>query len=47
MLQALAAHNLNIDYGYSTGGPGNEKGLVLVPSDIAAALAALAEINRI
>lgn len=46
VLKALAAHNLNIDYGYSTGGPGSEKGLVLVPSDIAAALAALAEINR-
>jgi hypothetical protein len=38
MLTALAAHNLNIEYGYSSGGPGNEKGLVLVPSDVDAAL---------
>ena len=38
MLEALAAHNLNIEYGYSSGGPGNEKGLVLVPSDVDAAL---------
>jgi len=41
MLEALAAHNLNIEYGYSSGGPGNEKGLVLVPSDVDAALAVL------
>ncbi len=41
MLAALAAHNLNIEYGYSSGGPGNEKGLVLVPSDVDAALAVL------
>ena len=38
MLEALAQHNLNIEYGYSSGGPGNEKGLVLVPSDVDAAL---------
>ena len=38
MLEALAAHNLNIEYGYSAGGPGDEKGLVLVPSDVDAAL---------
>ena len=38
MLEALAAHDLNIEYGYSSGGPGNEKGLVLVPSDVDAAL---------
>ena len=38
MLAALAQHNLNIEYGYSSGGPGNEKGLVLVPSDVDAAL---------
>ncbi len=38
MLEALAAHNLNIEYGYSSGGPGDEKGLVLVPSDVDAAL---------
>ena len=41
MLEALAAHNLNIEYGYSAGGPGDEKGLVLVPSDVDAALAVL------
>lgn len=41
MLEALAAHNLNIEYGYSSGGPGDEKGLVLVPSDVDAALAVL------
>ena len=41
MLEALAQHNLNIEYGYSSGGPGNEKGLVLVPSDVDAALAVL------
>ena len=38
MLEALAARNLNIEYAYSSGGPGDEKGLVLVPSDIDAAL---------
>ena len=38
MLEALARHNLNIEYGYSSGGPGSEKGLVLVPSDVDAAL---------
>ena len=38
VLTALAAHNLNIEYGYSSGGPGDEKGLVLVPSDTALAL---------
>ncbi len=38
MLEALAKRNLNIEYGYSSGGPGNEKGLVLVPSDVDAAL---------
>jgi hypothetical protein len=41
VLTVLAAHNLNIEYGYSAGGPGDEKGLVLVPSDVAAALAVL------
>jgi hypothetical protein len=41
VLAVLAAHNLNIEYGYSTGGPGDEKGLVLVPSDGNAALAVL------
>ena len=38
MLAALAQHNLNIEYGYAAGGPGDEKGLVLVPSDVDAAL---------
>ena len=38
MLAALAQHNLNSEYGYSAGGPGDEKGLVLVPSDVDAAL---------
>ena len=41
MLEAPAAHNLNLEYGYSAGGPGDEKGLVLVPSDVDAALAVL------
>jgi len=38
LLELLAAHNLNIEYGYSAGGPGDDKGLVLVPSDVEAAL---------
>ncbi|HOO19876.1 MAG TPA: ACT domain-containing protein [Kiritimatiellia bacterium] len=42
VLAALAARNLNIEYGYSSGGPDDEKGLVLVPSDMEAAMAALA-----
>ena len=46
VLNALAARGINIEYGYSSGGPGDEKAMVFVPSDIAAALAALAEINR-
>lgn len=41
MLEALAAYGVNIEYGYSSGGPGDEKGLVLVPSDVDAALAVL------
>ena len=41
VLKALAEHNLNIEYGYSSGGPDNEKGLVLVPSDVNAALTVL------
>ena len=45
VLAALVAHDLNIEYGYSAGGPGREKGVVLVPSDIAKALAALADLN--
>jgi len=43
VLAALAARNLNIEYGYSSGGPDDEKGLVLVPSDMEAALEALTE----
>ena len=42
VLAALAERNLNIEYGYSSGGPGDEKGLVLVPSDLDEALDALA-----
>lgn len=41
VLTTLAAYNLNIEYGYSSGGPGDEKGLVLVPSDTAVALEVL------
>ena len=43
VLAALAARNLNIEYGYSSGGPDDEKGLVLVPSDMESALEALTE----
>ena len=45
VLDALAVRGLNIEYGYSSGGPEGEKGLVLVPSDVDAALAALSEFN--
>jgi hypothetical protein len=45
VLAALAARNLNIEYGYSSGGPDDEKGLVLVPSDMDAALDALADFS--
>ena len=45
MLKTLAAHDINIEYGYSSGGPGDEKAMVFVPSDIASALAALGELN--
>ncbi len=38
VLELLARNNLNIEYGYSSGGPGDEKSIVLVPSDIRAAL---------
>jgi len=38
VLSVLAEHDLNIEYGYSSGGPAEEKGLVLVPSDISAAV---------
>ena len=44
VLQSLAAHNLNIEYGYSSGGPDDEKGLVLVPSNVDAALEVLREV---
>ena len=45
VLDALAARGLNVEYGYSSGGPGDEKCLVLVPSDVDDALAALAEVG--
>ena len=45
VLKTLAAHDINIEYGYSSGGPGDEKAMVFVPSDIAAALAALGELK--
>lgn len=41
VLNALARHDLNIEYGFSSGGPNDEKGLVLVPSDVARALEVL------
>lgn len=44
VLTALADHDLNIAYGYSSGGPGDEKGLVLVPSDVPAALDILKQV---
>jgi hypothetical protein len=43
VLTVLAARDLNIEYGYSSGGPADEKGLVLVPSDVDQALAVLRE----
>jgi hypothetical protein len=45
VLESLAAHGLNIEYGYSSGGPDNEKFMVLVPSDVDLALSVLAEIH--
>ncbi|MDR0993489.1 MAG: amino acid-binding protein [Verrucomicrobiota bacterium] len=41
MLQVLADHRINIDYGYSFGGPGTEKGLALMPSNVEVALSFL------
>jgi hypothetical protein len=38
VLTALAEQNLNIEYGYSSGGPNEDKGLVLLPSDVPAAM---------
>lgn len=43
VLATLARRNVNIEYGYSSGGPGDEKGFVLVPSDMDEALRALEE----
>lgn len=43
ILSRLAEHEVNVEYGYSSGGPGDEKGLVLVPSDMDAAWAVLEE----
>jgi len=44
VLTALAEHNLNIEYGYSSGGCTDEKGLVLLPSDVPRALEILENI---
>ena len=44
VLTELAGHNLNVDYGYSSGGANEDKGLVLVPSDMAAAMEVLEKI---
>jgi len=44
VLTALAEHNINIEYGYSSGGPHEEKGLVLVPSEVDAALEVLEKV---
>jgi hypothetical protein len=41
VLQRLAGAQLNIEYAYSVGGPGEGKAIVLRPSDIDTALAAL------
>lgn len=43
VMHALAEARINVEYGYSFGGPGDEKGIVLLPSDIDAALLALQE----
>lgn len=45
MLDELARQGVNIEYGYSSGGPAGEKGLVLVPSEMDAALDTLSKIN--
>ena len=45
LLDAMSAHGLNVEYGYTSGGPDDEKAIVLVPSDIGEALKALAELN--
>ena len=45
ILETMAAHDLNVEYGYTSGGPGDEKAIVLVPSDLNEALKALADLN--
>ena len=45
VLGALSEHGLNVEYGYSFGGPGTGKGIVLVPSNLEAALEALAALK--
>ncbi|MGD9781087.1 MAG: ACT domain-containing protein [Kiritimatiellia bacterium] len=45
VLETMAANGLNVEYGYTSGGPDHEKAIVLVPSDIGEALEALAELN--
>lgn len=45
VLAALARRNVNVEYGYSSGGPGAEKGFVLVPSDMDKALRAMEELG--
>jgi len=41
VLETMAAHDVNVEYGYTSGGPDDEKAIVLVPSDMDAALAVL------
>lgn len=41
VLKRMAEAEVNIEYAYVMGGPDNEKGIVLCPSDIDTALAAL------
>jgi hypothetical protein len=41
ILQRMAEAQINIEYAYVTGGPADEKGIVLCPSDIDTALATL------
>ena len=41
VLQRMADAQINIEYGYVMGGKGDEKGIVLCPSDIEEALAVL------
>ncbi len=45
MLELLAERGINVEYGYSFGGPGDEKGYAFLPSDVTAALTALQEVD--